>query len=217
MVRTQLNHLFDEILKYLGIPYFANFGQRVISSNNALVGKGTAQEIALQTIVFAKKEKVDLTKLDNTRLFNFQKKHHLGIDCSGLVFNLLSVITDKMDNLVGTEGKTGVRRLSANLLTSLPNAHPISLDQVKPTDLIRADGGKHVMLVIKVEKNRIDYIHSSQFTVVNGVHLGSIFIKNKKLPLEKQEFTDITKDGLNFSSNFDSQKGDGFYRLFLFD
>lgn len=138
----------DELKNYLGLPYFINTGKhQVMSRDNALVGKGSAKEIALQTIEFANQKKIDLLKLSSKQIYNFQKKHHLGIDCSGLVCHLLNL-------------KVDVRKTSANMLTSAPISKPIKT--LRPSDLIRQKNGKHVLLVLSIDKNNITYIHSSQ-------------------------------------------------------
>lgn len=141
MVRTKLNN-------YLGLPYFINTGKhKVMSRNNALVGKGTAHEIALQTIEFANQQNIKLLDLTPLQLYNFQKKNHLGIDCSGLVCHLLDL-------------KYDVRKTSANMLTSPPISSPTTT--LQPNDLIRQKQGKHVLLVLSVNKKMVTYIHSSQ-------------------------------------------------------
>lgn len=160
MVRDKLN-------EYLGLPYFINIGKhKVLSANNALIGKGTAKEIALQTIEYANIQKIDLLKLNNRQIHNFQKKNHLGIDCSGLICNLLEL-------------KYDVRKTSADMLTSLPISKPVK--KLQPNDLIRQKDGKHALLVLDVNKDLITYTHSSRDTF-------GVVIETKKL-------SDIPNDG----------------------
>ncbi len=138
----------DELKNYLGLPYFINTGQhQVMSRNNALVGKGTAHEIALQTIEFANQQNIKLLDLTPQQIYNFQKKNHLGIDCSGLVCHLLNL-------------KVDVRKTSADMLTSPPISK--SVKTLQTNDLIRQKDGKHVLLVLSVDKKMVTYIHSSQ-------------------------------------------------------
>ncbi len=213
MVGTKLDLLKQEINSYLGIPYFSNT-KKTISSENALVGKGTAKEIALKTIELANLQNIKLLNLSSKQIYNFQKKNHLGIDCSGLVYNLLKIIEPKVDDiLIGTEGKKGVRRLSANLLTSAPNAAKLSTYDVKPGDLIRADNGRHVIFIIEKINDTIHYIHSSDKTKISGVHLGFIEIINPQKPLNHQIWSDQTKLDTNYSLLIDPKKEDGIYRL----
>jgi hypothetical protein len=147
MVRNKLDL---EIQKYLGLPYFINAGRhKVVSTNNALVGKGSAREIALQTIEFANQQNVKLLDLNSKQIYNFQKKNHLGIDCSGLVCHLLNL-------------KYDVRKTSANMLTSKPISRQVK--KLEPLDLIRQKNGHHVLLVLSIDQNLITYIHSAAST-----------------------------------------------------
>lgn len=166
MVRDKLN-------EYLGLPYFTNVGRhKVLTKNNALIGKGTSHEIALQTIDFANLQSIKLLELTPQQIYNFQKRNHLGIDCSGLVCHLLEL-------------KYDVRKTSANMLTSSPISKPVK--KLQPNDLIRQKNGKHVLLVLEVNKDLITYTHSSRDT--HGV-----VIETKKLSnIPNQGFWRINK------------------------
>lgn len=172
MVRTQLEKI---IPKYLGIPYFINTPANPRQKLSVQVGKGNWKQIKNYTRQLARQQKVKLTTPRQT--YNFQKKNHIGIDCSGLAYHLLNYLYHQLyhssirPHLVGSQGKTGPRRLSAHLLTSPPNAQPISPNRLQPGDLIRMRNGKHVLVVYKKAKNKIYYIHSSPQS--RGVRLGS--------------------------------------------
>lgn len=160
MVRDKLN-------EYLGLPYFSNIGKhKIMSRNNALVGKGSSKEIALQTIDFANLQNIKLLELTPQQIYNFQKKNHLGIDCSGLICNLLNL-------------KYDVRKTSANMLTSKPISSLVKT--LKPDDLIRQKNGHHVLLVLSIDKDLITYIHSSKDT--------------KGVVIETKNLKDIPNDG----------------------
>ncbi len=181
MVGNKLDNLKTEISHYLGLPYFSNNGvKRVISSENSLVGKGTAQEIALKTIELANQQNIKLLELDTKGLYNFQKKNKIGIDCSGLAFNLLHFLDSTIeDRFIGTEGKKGVRRLSANLLTSPPNSSLISdIKSITTGDLIRVNKGKHVLFIVEVIDDKVIYVDSSQNNKPKGVSYGSLNIND---------------------------------------
>jgi hypothetical protein len=135
------------INQYLNLPYRIN-KPYLKSDNNALVGKGSIQEIIETTKQFAKKQNIDLTQLSDKELYNFRKKNNIGIDCSGLVCNLL-----------GIKNK---RKTDANMLTSTPLSTKIKLENIKKGDLIRQKQGKHVLLVTQVTPQNIEYIHSSR-------------------------------------------------------
>ena len=151
MARTKLEELRTEILKYIGIPYHKNI-PKIISSDNVLVGKGSAKEIALKTIEFANEKNIKLIDLNPQQIYNFQKKHHLGIDCSGLACHLLNLYF---------ETKLNVRHTSAAMLTSKPLSQKISITEVKTGDLIRQKSGHHLLFIVEKIDNQIIYVDSS--------------------------------------------------------
>lgn len=152
MVRTKLDLLRAEILKYIGLPYFINI-PKIISSENALVGKGSAKEIALKTIEYANEANIKLVDLSPQQLYNFQKKHHLGIDCSGLICQLLNFYF---------QTNLDVRRTSADMLTSSPLSQEINPKDIQTADLIRQKNGHHVLFVIEKINNKIIFVDSSR-------------------------------------------------------
>jgi len=194
MAGTQLNKLLEnEIENYLGIPYL--YG-----------GKNTWKEI--------KKESSDYKQL---------KKNKQGIDCSGLAYHLLDFyaqlrgLGSVYEHLIGTDNKRGVRRVSANLLTSHPNSFPlISISDIQTGDLIRLDSGKHVLFILENTGNLIRYIHSSNKTKIRGVHLGEIKITDPSKTLDFQQWNEIGLNGHQYSSYFNPKNGDAAFRLFLF-
>jgi hypothetical protein len=178
MARSKLE---TYIRHYLGIPYHINIPPQD-SENNALVGKGTWQEIYFE----AKKLNPNFEKLPPVQKYNILKKHHLGIDCSGLAYHLLNRLYQSSHHqsiepyLIGVSGKhghTGVRKLSADYLTNSTNSTRIkAYDDIRPGDLIRINHGHHVIFVIKKTNHTIHYVHSSNRTKIRGVHLGTITI-----------------------------------------
>jgi len=220
MARIKLiNQLKLEIEKYLGLPYFTN-KPPIKTENNALVGKGDSKEIALTTIELANKLNINLLDLSPIEIYRFQKKHGIGIDCSGLIYHLsnfyyyLKTGKDIKSKLIGTEGKRGPRRLSANLLTNHPNAKEIkNLQDIQTADLIRMDQGKHVIFIIENLNNTIYYVHSSEKTKQKGVHYGQIKIVNPDKSLKYQQWSDKTIENKKYSSLFNPKLGDGIFRL----
>ena len=162
MVGTQLN---TEIGKFLGIPYFTNKGKHKNNGDNVYVGKGSAKEIALATIDMANKDNIKLTDLSSQQIYNFQKKHHLGIDCSGLVTHLLNFYFDQNLN---------PRKTSADMLTSLPLSKKIKLEDATTGDLVRQENGHHVLFVLDKSNGSITYVDSS--VKGKGVRFGEIAI-----------------------------------------
>ncbi len=163
MVRDKLTSLKQEILKYIGLPYFKNVGKHHNYGENSLVGKGTAKEIALKTIEIANLQNVKLLDLSPEQIYNFQKKNFLGIDCSGLVCNLLNFYFHTDLN---------PRKTSSDMLTLEPLAKTISIEHATTGDLIRQKNGKHVLFIIDKIDDIIYYVDSS--LAGRGVRFGEI-------------------------------------------
>lgn len=170
MVGNKLDLLKLEISHYLGLPYSKNIlKDGKIIKEQFLGGKGNCRQIATETIRIAQKEKIDLTKLSNQEFYNFQKKHHLGIDCSGLVSQLLNFYF---------ETKLNPRKTSANMLTSAPLSQEIKAKEIKTGDLVRQKNGHHVLFIIEKQGNIITYIDSSREG--RGVKFGKADTASKK-------------------------------------
>ena len=167
MAGTKLELLRLEISKYIGLPYHTNL-PKINSPESALVGKGSAKEIALKTIEFANTENIKLIDLNPQQIYNFQKKHHLGIDCSGLACHLLNFYFDT--NLNG-------RHTSADMLTSAPLSKKMPITAAKTGDLIRQKSGHHVLFIVEKIDNQIIYVDSS--LKGRGVRYGEFDIQDK--------------------------------------
>ena len=167
MVGTKLELLLLEISKYIGLPYHTNF-PKIDSPETALVGKGNAKEIALKTIEFANAKNIKLIDLNPQQIYNFQKKHHLGIDCSGLACHLLNFYFNLSLN---------VRHTSAAMLTSSPLSQKIAISKAKTGDLIRQKNGHHLLFIVDKIDNQITYVDSSLRG--RGVRYGHFDITDK--------------------------------------
>ncbi|MBU1088751.1 C40 family peptidase [Patescibacteria group bacterium] len=193
-----IKQLKEEIEKYLNIPYSKNkLKNGKIILEVPYGAKGTWQQIQKITNQIAKEKKLDLKNLNNKQLYNFQKKHKIGIDCSGFCYHLLNKIyqlnfkKNIKAKLIGTNNKKGVRRLSANLLTNSINATKISnYNNIQTGDLIRFDKGVHVIFIIEKKGDTIYYVHSSNKTKTRGVHHGTIKITNPQKTLNYQQWSE---------------------------
>jgi len=170
MVRNKLIELKEEIEHYIGLPYSKNIlKDGKIIKEQFLGGKGNCRQIATETIRLAQKQKIDLTQLNNQEFYNFQKKNHLGIDCSGLVCQLLNFYFD---------AKLEPRKTSANMFTSSPISKEITdLDKLQTGDLVRQKNGHHVLFIIEKQGNIINYVDSSLSG--RGVKYGKADITDK--------------------------------------
>ena len=189
MVRNKLDKLKNEINKYLGLPYMINIiRDGKIIKERVLGAKGHWKEIEKQTNLIAKKEHINLKKLTSKQLYNFQKKHKIGIDCSGLVTQLLNFY----GQILGKKINLNPRKTSADMLTSSPLSKKIDdFDSIQTGDLIRQKNGHHVLFIFSKEGKTINYVDSSFWG--RGVKIGKV---------------DITDPA------FDNQ---GVYRLLLLD
>lgn len=168
MVRTKLE-LQQEIEKYIDLPYSKNIlKDGKIIKEQFLGGKGNCRQIATETIRLAQKQKIDLIQLNNQEFYNFQKKNHIGIDCSGLACQLLNFYFNSELN---------PRQTSANMLTSTPISKEIKPNEIKTGDLIRQKNGHHVLFIIDKQGNTINYVDSS-FSG-RGVRYGTADLTNK--------------------------------------
>lgn len=165
MVRIKLKLLKQEIVKYIGIPYFINVPpQKLAKPEPVLVGKGSTKEIALKTIELANSQNLKLANLTTEEIYNFQKKNQIGLDCSGLACQLLNFIFKKE--------LLPVTQTSADMLTSPPLSHQIEIANIQTGDLVRQNNGHHVLFVIEKINDTIFYVHSSSFG--RGVRYGEI-------------------------------------------
>ena len=170
MAGNKLDLLKQEIQYYIGLPYSKNIlKDGKIIKEQFLGGKGNYRQIATETIRLAQQQKIDLLKLSNQEFYNFQKKNHLGIDCSGLVCQLLNFYF---------QADLNPRKTSADMLTSAPISKKITdLDKIQTGDLVRQSNGHHVLFVIEKQNNTIYYVDSS--LKGRGVKYGEADITDK--------------------------------------
>lgn len=204
---------------------FANYG-----------GKGTPLQIKELVLDAAKKENFDLHKATSEEIVQFMIKQGIGVDCSGFVYYILDQYLRKekhktLDTIIlrfsGILGKierfllqkNRVRRSSAATLTSDLNTIKIEkVKDMKPGDLIRLTHsdwkGKHIMIIIDINKTEILYAMTSQYTKIQGARFGKIKIKDNNKGLEAQEWLEVTKKGVNYGKDaFDPSRGDSVKRL----
>ncbi|HPT65966.1 MAG TPA: hypothetical protein PK257_01465 [Candidatus Woesebacteria bacterium] len=170
MAGNKLDLLKQEIQYYIGLPYSKNILKNgKIIKEQFLGGKGNYRQIATETIRLAQQQKIDLLKLSNQEFYNFQKKNHLGIDCSGLACQLLNFYF---------QADLNPRKTSADMLTSAPISQKITdLDKIQTGDLVRQNNGHHVLFVIEKQNNTIYYVDSS--LKGRGVKYGKFDITDK--------------------------------------
>lgn len=205
--------------KEISCPYWRNDLKRGIFGPGG--GKGRPEEIVEITEQEAKKENLDLGKMNEEEIISFMEKSRIGIDCSGFVFWMMDVLDKEKggngitDDIPGCQGKF-LCRANVKMLTSEEVTLPIEkAKDIKVGDIIRLHGGKHVTMVIQVTRVReIEYAHSSGLTEVSGVHSGRIIINDPDFGLEKQSWQEKTDKGENYGHKYYlTTLGDGVRRL----
>ena len=130
MVGTKLKKITQEIDNYLDLPYMTNIiRDGKVVKERVLGGKGYWKDIKKETQKIAASQKINLKKLTSKQLYQFQKKHKIGIDCSGLATQLLIFY----GRILGKKVNLNPRKTSADMLTSTPLATKITDDSLIQT------------------------------------------------------------------------------------
>jgi len=189
-------------------------------------GKGTPEQIVLATEAEAKKEGLDLDKMTKREILNFMRERRIGVDCSGFVFWMLNAFDLEKggngiaDDIPESEGRFLEARASVKMLTNEKVSFPIErVSDIRVGDMIRLKRGKHVAIVLSLEKDalgnlkRVVYTHSSDLTEVSGVHSDVIEIIKKGKELKEQRWLERTKEGDYYNKFNFPDKNDGGRRL----
>ncbi len=199
-------------------------------------GKGTPEEIKKALYDSARKKSFDLKKGQSDEISRFMIKEGIGIDCSGFVYNILDSYLRQTKNIsldqlilryYGVFGllerlilkKNRVRRSSAATLTNSLNTIKIEkAKDAKPGDMIRLTHvnwkGKHIVIIVSVNKTSIRYVNASEYTKIQGPHFGKIQIIDPDKGLEYQNWLEILRNGKNYGKEvFDPKRGDSLRRL----
>lgn len=207
--------------KVVPSPYFINSRKRK-AELRALVGKGTAEEIIEETMIYSKIKGFNLKEATIEEIRSFMEKIGIGIDCSGFVTYILGShinlrsLKFRQNSLFLSILRTirFIQNISADDLTSELNTNIVSdLNYVKPYDLIRShaviEGGMHVAIVTEVNTSEdgkvldFKYVHSTRwYEEFNGVREGKIVVTNPLLDLSHQEWIDEVRGRNYFKEEF---------------
>jgi hypothetical protein len=189
-------------------PYHINPG--LYSTNRALLGKGSPQEIEALAAKWFKKYAM-YARGSSATLRSFLLACGIGVDCSGFAAWVLNGVTESTLNrpIWKCLKFPGLRRnavskirpmenISANLLTGHTNSQPVArLSQIKPGDLIRVASWHHVVAIIEVGLNKsggVSYFQYAQSSCMygeeGGVRTGYAVIKNPAGSLLEQKWFD---------------------------
>jgi hypothetical protein len=196
-------------------PYYRNSKMNT-ATLKVMAGKGSPDEIELETTIWAKVKGFDLNAATAEDIRKFMLKMKLGIECSGFVANVIDRYLHKTHKkglirfLKFTDQRliAKLRRLlrpieniNANTLTSDLNCERITnLNDIKPGDFIRCkakqSNSHHIGLITDVEKEegvikRFGYVNSNaEYEAENGVRYGEVFITDPEGELKDQKWTD---------------------------
>jgi hypothetical protein len=203
-------------------PYFRNV-KRVRAELRSLSGKGTADEIVEEVLIYAKLRGVSLSSISDVEIRDFMESQGLGIDCSGFVAYILDALSRELTNKSLSRHiqfpkasiyRRVIRRIrfientSAQILTDENNCQTVTLAEIKPGDLIRLKGhkrGDHVAVVSEVEYEenlpiRFKYAHSSpHYDKQNGVRIGEVEVVDSKAELKDQRWLEFDENGRNWT------------------
>lgn len=209
--------------KFASCPYYINLSKK--KDLRVMMGKGDPSEIEMEAKIWAKIKGIDFKSMSEEQLREFLIDRGIGIDCSGFVVHVLDGFYKyKTGKHIWRKLKVPekdfwswlkfilrpVEKLGANILTNSENAFAIEIKDVRPGDVIRCKWKKknshHILLVTEVDRNnagevtKIGYTHSTPFYGdANGVRHGEIIINNQNEPLEKQKWTEVDENGVNFT------------------
>lgn len=224
--------LSDYIYKYLNMdifgvklncPYWMNkIIQGKVAIRGFLNGKGDAEEIRQEIIRRIKED--GQKNLDTDYIYKLAKRHRIGIDCSGFVYRCLDHLMVNFVSAQHTRLKeilnNDINKINADILTSNIFCQVIKRTiDIRAGDLIRLMGGKHVMIITGVSKNKIEYTHSSKHSNIDGVHLAKVVITSPEDILFKQNWIERTKWNDSFKDKYyHGNSGDGVFRpIYLYD
>lgn len=184
-------------------PYFINMKKRR-SLKPVWVGKGFPDEIEkVANEILEKNSLIRLRSFYDAE--DFIKLRSLGVDCSGLVSNVLDIhfkhcLGRSLFNMIGQPSL--IRKfifllrprtnISADLLTGKLNSQEVEVSDILPGDMLRFGPG-HVGLIHWIDRSgrrlkKVGYIESHTKPKW-GVQEGEIKILNKHLPLEYQKWS----------------------------
>ena len=206
-------------------PYWMNKivdGQ--VKLRGFLEGKGTPDEIHQELVKRLHQQFPNQTvHLTVQFIQKFAKRERIGIDCSGFVFQVLDKLVKLKYNNCRVNSlsqifKSGIRRTNADTLTGREFCLPVkNVSCMKPGDIVRMMGGKHIAVLLNITNLFITYVHSARTAKIQGAHLGKIKIINNDISLDQQEWLEQTIRNENYGRrHFKPERGDGVFRLKIF-
>jgi len=198
--KNLINDYFNLPFGISGIrcPYFNNARSKKRAELKALIGKGTPSEIVAEAKIISHQYYNDLLEkpnLDAQAIQNFLIENNLGVDCSGLVSQILNAAHPGFYKKIkfNSHGPwrkiiTGLRpmeNLSVKVYADDKNSHLITdgaslydWSELRPLDMIimlnipKFHNRDHILLVTEVADEYIKYIHSREWLNESGYEGG---------------------------------------------
>lgn len=186
-------------------------------------GKMTPEEVTekLSGAVRDSEFDADNSSLKNLRMF--MRKNGIGVDCSGLTYQVLKYIYENSggsifeEKVIGAQSNfRGVTKTNSDSLTSLKNSNLVAgIEDIKPGDIIRGHGGHHSIVIFGCERNLLRCIHSSDGTSALGVSAFEINLIDLKHDIFHQDWSEVNNRGIKYNKRLLSKfkDGDGVWRL----
>ena len=235
MIRAYFRLDFGEG-REVACPYFQNTLKRKRFGTTAEVGKGTPKEIVAETSARAQVRGRGLSGASGNELRSFMTREGIGVDCSGFVARVMDpYVREKSGKPLGralrSRARTRWKRVLFSVrpfhntdvmtLTDEKNCASVSLSELRPGDLIRTRGGKHVLLVSQTERNEqgalsaFTYVHSSEaFGDESGVREGTIVIRAPDDTLEAQDWQEVWQERTPAREGWlEKRENNGIFRL----
>ncbi len=224
--------------RFVACPYYMNAGVRKRAASAVESGKGSPEEIIEELKSRALIKKIDLAKLSGDEIRQLMIDERIGIDCSGLVSHILDPWVKEIFHT--TLGRSLLRtqhslkrklllrlrpfqNIDVTLLTSPENARSVLLTDIRPGDLIRTRGGRHVLLIYEVEKDTenlisFSFIHSSdRFSGASGLQRGKVTISKPEGSLHEQLWQESLPDRKPaYEGWLEEREKNGIFRLNIF-
>jgi len=225
--------------KTVKTPYYINTKHKK-GELRSLIGKGMPVEIEDEVKIWAKIKKFSLIDNSEIQIRKFMAEMGIGIDCSGLVSNILNVELKERGIKIRKVIKNSFNKdwlhriyhqirfidnLDVETLSHPENSVIINnYFELKALDMLHLAGlqsGFHVAIIIKTCYNsngefEIHYIHSSRwYTPNDGIRQGCIKIRFPDRDLSYQLWEDSDGPGMNYiRQEYINNKSQGyFFRL----
>lgn len=206
-----LKEAYEQFLLPLGrkrvpTPYRMNDLGSLQKLGPEFQGKSSPEVLVKTTKKLAKEQNFDLNKATVSEIRDFMVKNKLGIDCSGFIYRVLNHLVQKIKGKPLTAfgfdhvGRTNVVKLTSNKMSIKIS----TFKDAKPGDIIRLrltdnPGILHSVLILENQSDTMIYIHSSEKSDPQGVHVAQM--ERGKFPEDLKTFS------------YDENKGDGIRRL----